>query len=99
MARVRAFLAFPGSSACLDFCAASWRTFPYRISWAQQDKLRMRWGSQRGPRKMTTNTKAEPTVPVTDAPDDNARARVADGLSGYNDEKAGYRDYRPLAVV
>ena len=48
---------------------------------------------------MTTNTKAEPTVTVTDAPDDNARARVADGLSGYNDEKAGYRDYRPLAVV
>ena len=36
---------------------------------------------------------------VTDAPDEPARAAIADGLSGYNDDKAGYRDYRPLAVT
>jgi GNAT superfamily N-acetyltransferase len=36
---------------------------------------------------------------VTDTLDDRARGIVADGLAGYNDEKAGYRDYRPLAVT
>jgi GNAT superfamily N-acetyltransferase len=42
---------------------------------------------------------AAPILTVTDAPDERARALIADGLSGYNDEKAGYRDFRPLAVV
>jgi GNAT superfamily N-acetyltransferase len=42
---------------------------------------------------------AAPILMVTDAPDERARALIADGLSGYNDEKAGYRDFRPLAVV
>jgi GNAT superfamily N-acetyltransferase len=48
---------------------------------------------------MLTIAEAEPAVRVTDALDDGARAVIADGLAGYNDEKAGYRDYRPLAVV
>jgi GNAT superfamily N-acetyltransferase len=48
---------------------------------------------------MTTPTETEFAFQVTDAPDDRARAVVADGLAGYNDEKAGYRDYRPLAVL
>jgi len=48
---------------------------------------------------MAATAEAAPTLMVTDAPDDRARACIADGLSGYNDEKAGYRDFRPLAVV
>jgi GNAT superfamily N-acetyltransferase len=40
-----------------------------------------------------------PIMTVTDAPDERARALIADGLSGYNEEKAGYRNFRPLAVV
>lgn len=38
-------------------------------------------------------------VMVCEALDDHARAVIADGLAAYNDEKAGYRDYRPLAVL
>jgi GNAT superfamily N-acetyltransferase len=49
--------------------------------------------------KMAATAAAEPALQVTDALDDGARAAIADGLAGYNDEKAGYRDYRPLAVV
>jgi GNAT superfamily N-acetyltransferase len=48
---------------------------------------------------MPTTAEPEPAFPVTDALDDGARAVIADGLADYNDEKAGYRDYRPLAVV
>jgi GNAT superfamily N-acetyltransferase len=48
---------------------------------------------------MATPTNIEFAVQVTDAPDDQARAAIADGLAGYNDEKSGYRDYRPLAVL
>ena len=48
---------------------------------------------------MTTPAATEPALTVTDAPSDRARAVIADGLAGYNDEKAGYRDYRPLAVL
>jgi GNAT superfamily N-acetyltransferase len=48
---------------------------------------------------MGTTAEAEPAFRVTDALDDGARAVIADGLAAYNDEKAGYRDYRPLAVV
>jgi GNAT superfamily N-acetyltransferase len=36
---------------------------------------------------------------VTDALDDGARAVIADGLSGYNYARVGYREHRPLAVV
>jgi GNAT superfamily N-acetyltransferase len=36
---------------------------------------------------------------LTDAPDPDATAVIADGLAGYNDEKAGLRDHRPLAVL
>ena len=36
---------------------------------------------------------------VTDLPGERAEAAIRDGLSGYNFEKAGYRDQRPLAVL
>jgi GNAT superfamily N-acetyltransferase len=48
---------------------------------------------------MATTAAAEPALAVTDTLDDGARVVIADGLAGYNDDKAGYRDYRPLAVV
>src|SRR4051794_468294 len=48
---------------------------------------------------MVGKPQLELDVAVTDAPDERARAVIADGLSGYNDDKAGYRDYRPLAVT
>lgn len=48
---------------------------------------------------MATPTETEFVVQVTDAPDEGARAVIADGLAGYNDETAGFRDYRPLAVL
>jgi GNAT superfamily N-acetyltransferase len=48
---------------------------------------------------MTTSTEAEFAFQLTEAPDDRIRAIIATGLAGYNDEKAGYRDYRPLAVL
>lgn len=38
-------------------------------------------------------------VTVTDAPDPAETAVIAEGLAGYNEEKAGLRDYRPLAVL
>jgi GNAT superfamily N-acetyltransferase len=38
-------------------------------------------------------------VILTDAPDPAATAVIADGLAGYNDEKAGPSDHRPLAVL
>ncbi len=36
---------------------------------------------------------------MTDAPDPGDTAVIADGLAEYNDEKAGLRDHRPLAVL
>jgi GNAT superfamily N-acetyltransferase len=48
---------------------------------------------------MATATKGHPVVTVSDVLDDHARAVIEFGLAAYNDEKVGYRDYRPLAVV
>jgi GNAT superfamily N-acetyltransferase len=42
---------------------------------------------------------ADMKLVVTDAADPSAEAVIRDGLSGYNLEKAGYRDQRPLAVL
>jgi hypothetical protein len=49
--------------------------------------------------KMATAAKGHPVVTVSDVLDDHARAVIEFGLAAYNDEKTGYRDYRPLAVV
>ena len=48
---------------------------------------------------MATSPETEFALAVTDAPNDRARAVIADGLAGYNDENAGHRDYQPLAVL
>jgi GNAT superfamily N-acetyltransferase len=48
---------------------------------------------------MTSTAESEPAVTVTDRLDGRAQAVIADGLSAYNYDKIGYRDYRPLAVV
>ncbi|HTQ35030.1 MAG TPA: GNAT family N-acetyltransferase, partial [Stellaceae bacterium] len=40
----------------------------------------------------------EPKIVVTDAPDAADMAVITDGLRAYNTEKAGYDDYKPLAV-
>jgi len=37
-------------------------------------------------------------IVVTDAPDPADTAVIADGLRDYNTERAGYDDYKPLAV-
>lgn len=41
----------------------------------------------------------EPAISVTEVADERARTAIADGLAAYNEAKAGYRDYRPLAVL
>src|SRR5262249_9096973 len=41
----------------------------------------------------------EPSLMVTDAIEDRHRDLIADRLADYNESKAGYRDYRPLAVL
>jgi GNAT superfamily N-acetyltransferase len=41
---------------------------------------------------------AEAKIVVTDAPDDADIKIIQDGLKAYNTEKAGYDDYKPLAV-
>jgi GNAT superfamily N-acetyltransferase len=46
-----------------------------------------------------TTAASEFAVAVTDAPDEAARAVIADGLGAYNDARIGYRDARPLAVL
>lgn len=46
-----------------------------------------------------TATETEPVFTVTDAADKRDRGIIADGLAGYNYEKIGYRDFRPLAVL
>lgn len=48
---------------------------------------------------MASAAGSEPAVIVTDAPEESARAVIAEGLAAYNEAKAGYRDYRPLAVL
>jgi GNAT superfamily N-acetyltransferase len=40
----------------------------------------------------------DPTLVVTDAPDAADIAVINDGLRDYNTSKAGYDDYKPLAV-
>lgn len=40
----------------------------------------------------------EAKITVTDAPDDADIKVIQDGLKAYNTEKAGYDDYKPLAV-
>jgi GNAT superfamily N-acetyltransferase len=40
----------------------------------------------------------EPKIIVTDAPDAADTAVINEGLRAYNTEKAGYDDYKPLAV-
>ena len=42
--------------------------------------------------------KSEPNIVVTDAPEATDTAVIADGLRAYNTSRAGYDDYRPLAV-
>ena len=49
--------------------------------------------------KIVNTAETEPLFTVTDAADDRERAVIADGLAGYNYDKVGYRDYRPLAVL
>jgi GNAT superfamily N-acetyltransferase len=41
---------------------------------------------------------AEAKIVVIDAPDDADIKIIQDGLKAYNTEKAGYDDYKPLAV-
>jgi GNAT superfamily N-acetyltransferase len=42
---------------------------------------------------------AETTITLTEAPDDEERAVVTDGLRAYNEARAGYSDSRALAVL
>lgn len=41
----------------------------------------------------------DPRITVTDAPDAAAIAAIQDGLAAYNDAQAGYRDFKPIAVL
>jgi GNAT superfamily N-acetyltransferase len=43
--------------------------------------------------------KAETTITLTDAPDDDESAVITDGLRAYNDAQAGYSDSRPLNIL
>ena len=43
--------------------------------------------------------RAETTITLTDAPDDDERAVITDGLRGYNESQAGPWDGRPLAIL
>ena len=42
---------------------------------------------------------SEPLVVLTDAPLDTDRTAISGGLGTYTQAKAGYRDFRPLAVL
>ena len=42
---------------------------------------------------------AETTITLTDAPDDDEGAVIAQGLRAYNEAQAGYSDSRELAVL
>ncbi len=41
----------------------------------------------------------EPTLTLTDGPSATAQAIIDEGLADYNEEQAGYRDWRELAVL
>jgi GNAT superfamily N-acetyltransferase len=41
---------------------------------------------------------SEPKIVVTDAPEPEDSAVISDGLRAYNTSKAGFDDYRPIAV-
>jgi GNAT superfamily N-acetyltransferase len=43
--------------------------------------------------------KAETTITLTEAPDDDESAVITDGLRAYNEARAGYHDSRPLVVL
>jgi len=43
--------------------------------------------------------RAETTITLTDAPHDDDRAVIADGLRAYNEAQAGYSDSRALAIL
>ena len=42
---------------------------------------------------------AETTITLSDGPDDDERAVIMDGLSAYNEARAGASDARPLALL
>src|ERR1700712_4473323 len=42
---------------------------------------------------------SRPDLTLTDAPTDADQAVISSGLADYNTEKAGYRDWRPLAAL
>jgi GNAT superfamily N-acetyltransferase len=41
----------------------------------------------------------EPFLILTDAPTDSDATIIASGLADYNEQQAGYRDWRPLAAL
>ena len=43
--------------------------------------------------------KAETTISLTDAPDDDEQPVIADGLRAYNEAQAGGSDSLPLAIL
>ena len=47
----------------------------------------------------TQNRVGNLKVALTDAPDPDATAVIAEGLAGYNESKGGLRDHRPIAVL
>jgi GNAT superfamily N-acetyltransferase len=42
---------------------------------------------------------AKTMITLTDAPDDDERAVITDGLRAYNEAQAGYSDSRPLNIL
>ena len=42
---------------------------------------------------------AETTITLTEAPDDDESAVIAEGLRAYNEAQAGYSDSRALAIL
>ena len=44
-------------------------------------------------------SRAETTITLTDAPHDDERAVIADGLRAYNEAQAGHSDSRALALL
>jgi GNAT superfamily N-acetyltransferase len=42
---------------------------------------------------------AEPTITITEAPDDAESAVITEGLRAYNEVQAGYSDSRPLNIL
>jgi GNAT superfamily N-acetyltransferase len=43
--------------------------------------------------------RAETTITLTDAPGDDERAVITDGLRAYNEAQAGASDFRPLVIL